>query len=228
MFALAGYHETVARPPWLRLLAACGLSFLFHLAVLTGIPVNPTGGTPQVVSTISARLEEASAEPESAVPEAVPATEAADKVEAMPEVPRKAQEPPRTTAAQPTPAARAPASSPSSGLEIPLIRDPTYYPARQLDVYPQPLAPIQPKCPHDAIVDRVNGRVQLLLLIDEFGMVNEVSIAESQPPGQFDEAAATAFREAHFSAAQKQGYPVKSRVLLRVSFICSESAAAGR
>ena len=45
-----------ARP---RLLVACGLSLLLHVTLLAGIPVNPTGGLPKVVSLITARLEPA-------------------------------------------------------------------------------------------------------------------------------------------------------------------------
>ena len=47
--------EADARP---RLLLACILSAMLHLLVL-GVPVNPTGGMLQAVSTIQARLEPA-------------------------------------------------------------------------------------------------------------------------------------------------------------------------
>ncbi len=125
------------------------------------------------------------------------------------------------------PAAKVP-SSPAGGIEVPLIRDPTYYPARQLDVYPRPAAMILPKCPDAAVAQRINGRVQLLLLIDEFGAVNEASIVEAQPAGMFDDAAVQAFRVAQFVPAQKQGNHVKSRVVLRVNFLCGDTEAAVR
>src|SRR6476620_85237 len=42
-----------------RLLLACVVSFVVHIAILVGMPVNPTGGTPDIVSVITATLEPA-------------------------------------------------------------------------------------------------------------------------------------------------------------------------
>ncbi len=217
--------EAPGQRAWLRLLMACALSVLLHLLVL-GVPVNPTGGTPNVVSTIQARLEPAPDEPatEAAIeplPETAPAP-LAPRIDAAADKPAPAKTP-----APPKPSAK-PASSPASGVELPLIRDPVYYPARQLDVYPQPVVMIQPKCPEQAVAERINGRVQLLLLIDEFGVVNEASIVEAQPEGMFEDATLQGFRAARFLPAQKQGNKVKSRVILRVNFICNENEAAAR
>lgn len=217
--------DYLAAGAWPRLLTACVLSGMLHLIVLA-VPVNPTGGEPNVISTIQVRLEPsttadvavAAAEEEAAA--AKPAPRVADGAE------KAAAEKPQPEPAQ-KPAAK-PLSSPGSGIEVPLIRDPTYYPARQLDVYPQPVALIQPKCPDAAVAQRINGRVQLLLLIDEFGVVNEASIVDAQPAGVFDDATLQGFRLARFLPAQKQGNHVKSRVLLRVNFLCNETEAAAR
>jgi hypothetical protein len=112
------------RSAWLRLLAACAVSALLHLMVL-GVPVNPTGGLPNVVSTIQARLEPAasddatlSATPDEALPVTadVKVADGADKP--------AADKPPPAPAAKP---AAAPASAPGTGIEVPLIRDPVYY-----------------------------------------------------------------------------------------------------
>jgi protein TonB len=210
---------------WPRLLAACALSALLHLIVL-GVPVNPTGGLPNVVSTIQARLEPAAPE-DGAVTvtqeEAAPANPVLP-VDAGTEKTVADKPPPQPKS---KPAAASP-SSPASGVELPLIRDPVYYPARQLDVYPQPVVMIQPKCPDNAVAQRINGRVQVLLLIDEFGVVNEVSIVVAQPAGIFDDATLQGFRAARFLPAQKQGNHVKSRVVLRVNFLCSDTEAAAR
>lgn len=211
---------------WPRLLRACVLSAMLHLMLL-GVPVNPTGGMPNVISTMQARLEPLapedgdSAAPVEALPAVVqpPLNDAAEK--AAPVKPEAAPAPVAKPAAKPAPA-------PAGGIEVPLIRDPTYYPARQLDVYPQPVVMIQPKCPPEAIAQRINGRVQLLLLIDEFGVVNEASVADAQPPGTFDDAAVQAFRTARFVPAQKAGNHVKSRVLLRVNFLCGDAEASAR
>ena len=211
---------------WPRLLLACLLSALLHLIIFL-VPVNPTGGTPQLVSTIQVRLEDtAESDRETAVTQeeaAAPAPAPLSTEATRPALPEATPKPAPKTAEAP---AAKPPSSPAAGIEVPLIRDPTYYPARQLDVYPQPMAIIQPKCPDVALAQRLNGRVQLLVLIDEFGVVNETSVVEAQPAGVFEETAAQAFRSARFVPAQKQGNHVKSRVILRVNFLCGDIAAA--
>ena len=85
---------------------------------------------------------------------------------------------------------------------------------------------IQLKFPDSAVAQRINGRVQLLLLIDEFGVVNEASVVEAQPAGIFEDATLQGFRVARFVPAQKLGHHVKSRVVLRVNFLCSDTEAA--
>ena len=68
----------------------------------------------------------------------------------------------------------------------------------------------------------------MLLLIDEFGVVNEASVVEAHPEGYFEESTLSVFRAARFSPAQKQGHAVKSRVLLQVRFVYGESEGAMR
>lgn len=210
-----------------RLLVACSLSLLLHLALLLGIPVYPTGGVPQVVSPIYARLEPAAnREPQPRVATLTPAEKTGTPVleDVRPEPAAAKAEPKR----EPRQAATGPASAPIAGIEIPLSRDPTYYPARQLDVYPQLLAPIKLDYPERAAAQRLDGHLLLLLLIDEFGIVNEASVVEARPEGYFEEAALSVFRATRFSPAQKQGQPVKSRVLLQVSYRVGDGAGAVR
>ena len=218
--------DPVATRAWMRLIKAVVLSFLLHLALLVGIPVNPTGGVPDMVSTITARLEPAGADSEPAadsvdvVPEAMPAP--------RPDKPPKPADAIAETKADPVRASEQPPASPASGIEVPFIRDPTYYPAKQLDVYPQPLAQIRLDYPESAASAKVDGRLLVLLLIDEFGVVNDASVVESQPEGYFEDAALAVFRAARFSPAQKQGRAVKSRVLLQVKYLYGQSAGAMR
>lgn len=103
-------------------------------------------------------------------------------------------------------------------LEIPLIEDPTYYPAKQVDVHPAALHPIKPDYPDKAAEQGVEGSVVLLLLIDEAGRVKEATVAEANPEGYFEASALAAFRPARFAPAQRQGRAVKSRVLIRVTY----------
>ncbi len=228
MATIAANPGALPKQAWSRLLVACALSMLLHLAILLGISINPTGGAVGVVSIITARLEPAA--PDSG-PETAPASA---ELSSNPDSERDRQKPEENKPAtesvkKPEPSAAKPvASSPSSGIEVPLIRDPTYYPTKQLDELPQPLAMIRPDCPAAAVGSRINGRVQLLLLIDEYGMVNDASIIEAAPDRVFEEATLSAFRVARFSPAQRQGHPVKSRVILRVNFLCGDSESAAR
>ena len=215
---------------WMRLLVACALSLLLHLALLLGLPVNPTGGVPNVASLINARLEPASdAAPSATVLEPErPAAAEPSAVKAPGEDPLAEPES-RKPGVKPEPKpAAVPPPSPSTGIELPLIRDPTYYPAKQLDVYPQPLAQIHLHYPETAVAERVNGRVLMLLLIDEYGVVNEASVVESEPPGYFEAAARSAFRAARFSPGMKDGRAVKSRVLVQVRYVYGESEGSIR
>jgi protein TonB len=215
--------------PSIRLLIAIAMSLLLHLALLIGIRVNPTGGVPQASTVISARLESTPTEPqllpEAALPEAqqnspVPV----NSVDASVEAPQRKPGPSQETKPRVPP----PPSTPSSGVEMALIRDPTFYPASQLDVYPQPLAPLQLPYPEGAVMERVEGSVLLLLLIDDFGMVSDVSVVDAQPAGYFEEAARAAFRAVRFSAGMRQGHPVKSRIQFRVRYTYDSAAEAAR
>ena len=215
------------KQPWARLLVACSLSLLLHLALLVGIPVNPTGGAPNVVSTIYARLAPAA----DSEPPAPAATLSPTDKTREPDDAGEQQDPAATkaeTTSEPK-STTAPQSSPSAGIDLPLIRDPTYYTPKQLDVYPAALTLNKPDCPDAAAAQRINGQVRVLLLIDEFGVVNDASVIDAQPPGYFEEVALAAFRAARFTPGQRQGHPVKVRVpSIIMGFICNPSEAAGR
>ncbi len=101
---------------------------------------------------------------------------------------------------------------------MPLLADPTWYSAQQLDVYPRALSPVQPAYPEPAAQEGIRGEVTVLLMVDEQGTVEEVSVARALPEGYFEAAAVAAFRTARFEPAQKDGRSVRSRILVRVSF----------
>ncbi len=217
--------DPVTTRAWMRLIKAFTLSFLLHIALLVGLPVNPTGGVPQMVSTITARLEPVAVNTEAAAGDVIVIPDSApDPVVVIPSKSvdvKTADKPDQSRAKEAGP-------SPSTGIEVPFIRDPTYYPAKQLDIYPQPLGQIRLDYPEAATSAKLDGRVLVLLLIDEFGMVNDASIVESQPEGYFEDAALAVFRAARFSPAQKFGHAVKSRVLLQVKYLFGQSAGAMR
>lgn len=208
-----------------RLALAIGLSAWLHALVIVGIPVDPLGGGPGSAVVISARIvsgaeEDARAAAVASVPEPVPGDEGA-----APEV----REPPAERASpSATDAAAARAESPLPGIEVPLIRDPTWYPARQLDVFPTPLAEIRFLYPPPALQERVSGAVTLLLLIDELGLVNEIGVVEATPAGYFEDAAREGFRTARFAPGMREGRAVRSRVMVQVKFEYGEDGAIVR
>lgn len=102
--------------------------------------------------------------------------------------------------------------------EIPQFEDPEYYPARLLDALPAPLAEVDLVYPETTGDQEPSGTVTLLLLIDELGIVNDATVLEADPPGFFEEAALAAFRGALFRPGQRDGRPVKSRLVVEVSF----------
>ena len=124
--------------------------------------------------------------------------------------------------APPEPVASPPAAPESQtfgpALEVPQIEDPEFYPARRLDVLPRPIGDVALRYPEVAADQEVSGRVVLLILIDELGMVVEASVISADPPGVFEEAALESFRNVMFTPAQRHGRAVKSRLPVEVNF----------
>ncbi|HXV08880.1 MAG TPA: energy transducer TonB [Burkholderiales bacterium] len=208
-----------------RLALAVLLSAALHASLIFGVAVRRPSMAP-ASEPILARIE------------AVP-----DAAARPPEPPR--EEPPRRAA---RPAARTPAvaESPADAssranlvrraqqatpetlppVEMPLLVDPTWYPAAQLDVFPTALAPVRPAYPQAAADADVGGKVTLLLLIDEAGHVHDSAVVDAQPANTFEEAALEAFRAARFRPGERDGRSVRSRVLVRVVFHPAEAGAA--
>lgn len=101
-------------------------------------------------------------------------------------------------------------------LPLPQVPDSTYYAARDLDVYPRPVAPLE--LDRVAAGDAAPGRVTLALLIDEHGVVNEVALAGPAAPGRVEEGLRAVVAATRFFPARKDGRAVKSRVVLSVDF----------
>jgi protein TonB len=224
----------LAHPTSLRksMCVAAMLSISVHLVVLWVIPVSEREGisnAPPLVARIERALEEEPSSPQDAI-----ATE-----------PREEQSPPPSMSAplaskrQRTPSAPLTPKSkiepdvrdlqmPAAGVNVPAARDPIYYTARQLDVYPQPLAAINLPYPDSAVAERVDGRLLLSLAIDDFGIVTDVSVVEAQPPGYFEEAARAIFLPMRFAPGIKDGRPVRTRVQIQIRYTYGESAATVR
>jgi len=211
----------MARDNGLRLLLALAVSTALHLSLIYGIGVGPSRFVPQ--SVIVARL-------------ASPAAGSLANISSRTDsrrglhlgrpalVPSESERTSRATRDTPAEAGieQAAAAVPRTDdsrlprADVPLLVDPAWYEAKDLDSYPQPLAPVQPIYPSSAA--DVSGNVTLLLQVDELGAVRELSVVTSEPPGYFEDAALRAFQQARFAPAQREGLPVRSRILVKVRF----------
>lgn len=206
----AGGDEAVT-----RFALALGASLALHLALIFGVQVKAPQQAGSALAALKVRIERVGDEERKVTLTAEKASAAVpEKVEAA--TPNAGEAPP-SPAAHAAPVAEQ-AAPLLPAVEIPLIEDPTWYPARQVDVHPTALQQIKPVYPDKASVQGVEGHVILLLLIDEAGAVKDVSVAEAKPEGYFEESALAVFREARFSPAQKKGRAVRSRVLIRVTY----------
>jgi protein TonB len=107
---------------------------------------------------------------------------------------------------------------------LPQAPDPTYYAARDLDVYPRPIAPFD----FDRLARGAASRFRLALLIDEAGVVKEIAVVEIEPAGRLQEELRSVLAATRFFPGQKDGRAVKSRVLLSVSLDPARGEGAGR
>lgn len=122
---------------------------------------------------------------------------------------------PEPAAAEPDHAAAAPAIAPPETRFDPQA----YLPAGAHEEPAAPLGDIDPDYPDDPALHALEGRVILLLLINERGAVDRVIVEDTGDlPSRFGESAAQAFLAARFRPARKSGVPVKSRVRIEVRF----------
>lgn len=195
-----------------RFALALAVSLVLHFALILGVQIKAAqqpGKTPSVVEVRIAPPAAAVSSVELAAAEVQNESEMAEPVRDQEEAPLPAQ---------PAAPAVEQASSLLPTLEVPLLEDPTWYPAKQVDVHPTALHPIRPIYPEKGVELGVDGKVVLLLMIDETGAVKEVSVVGTYPEGVFEESALAAFRDARFTPALKEGRAVKSQVMIRVNY----------
>ncbi|BCB25227.1 hypothetical protein SKTS_01130 [Sulfurimicrobium lacus] len=205
-------------------------SMLIHFALIFGLQIRAVPAAAPSTHIIRARLVEAprpiTAPQQPAEPEPTPDTPTLQDAEP---VPPPQPEPAATEPAAPEPPASAAAPEKSANLpsiEVPLLEDPTYYPAQEVDVHPTALQSIQPAYPAEAANANMAGSVTLVLLLDESGKVQDITVEESSPPGIFDKSALEAFRNARFTPAQRHGRAVKSRVRIKVTYELTDDKTA--
>jgi protein TonB len=226
-------------PPRLqRPLVAAWISLGLHAALIALVQVAPPTMPRQNVSVIEARLVSAHAAPgavkvpplmtEVAVTDdsarAVPLLAPSVTAEALPVAEPVAQ--PAAQAATPTApaplplpaAASAPTAATTPAAAITSSVDLTYYSAREVDVQPRALREVVPDYPADANQQQLSGRVRLGLKLEADGRVSDIEVVSANPPDIFDESALKAFRTARFVPAQKNGRPVRARILIEVVY----------
>jgi protein TonB len=205
----------MGRDAQLRLLLALALSAALHLSLIYGVAVGRS--EPTLAHVILARVQPAADAPKvgriaaahpAALRRLIDATSEAQGNTSPFSAPPESQ--PAAAAASVLNDSRAPA------VEVPALVDPTWYTAKDLDLYPQALTPVEP--PYPASVSDVAGEVTVLLAIDEYGAVQDSSVVTAQPPGYFEESALSVFRTARFAPAQRDGRPVRSRIVVKVRF----------
>ncbi len=88
-----------------------------------------------------------------------------------------------------------------------------YYSALELDHYPAPLVPLENLL---ADVSGISGQVRLLLRIDLFGRVVDLTVLAADPPGAWGAKAREHLLQTRFTPARKDERPVNSRIVLEL------------
>jgi len=104
--------------------------------------------------------------------------------------------------------------------------DTNYYSSRQLDVQPKIIGRVQPEYPKQADENHISGTVQLQMKIDAYGLVQDVAIFNSTPPGVFDQSAIDAFSKAAVLPACKNGITVRSVMHIKVQYDPSQASTS--
>jgi TonB family protein len=124
-------------------------------------------------------------------------------------------------------AAESPQEAASLALPAPpALAEPRYYLASELHQQPAPLQPVEPEAPPESGIRE--GFVQLRLLINESGSVDEVTVVRAEPVGVYEKSALAAFANAKFSPGMRFGAAVKSQLLVEVQYRLDKRDVSGR
>lgn len=226
-------QEPELSPATQRVVAAMSVSIALHLALIGLVRVNPVVAPAATnIPVLQARLQAAPPQPVAAPPpRSMPQVRAPDTPpESAPPSAPVAVAPPPPSVPIPAPVAPQPPAPPAPhnpappsasklpAIDVPLLTDPTFYTARQVDVHPRALADIKPAYPPLAEAQGITGWVLLQLKIDAAGTVQDLEVRAASPPGSFDQSALDAFRGARFAPAQKDGRAVNSLVEIKVRY----------
>lgn len=112
----------------------------------------------------------------------------------------------------------APVVNDARQVTLPQARDPTYYSALSLDVYPKATTDLDLRA-HLGLAtgDYAKGQVRATVLIDEAGTVNEVRAIQA-PASEIESAARTLLLQTRFTPARKDGRIVKAQVQISLDY----------
>lgn len=205
----------------LRFALALAGSALLHAGWLA-LPLRPAPARPVPAAPLSVTLLHTQHAPQAGRMLALPAIASAPAKPApaaeLSTEPSSAHEAP--TAREPLPPADMPrpSSLPDWLAGFGSQDDPVFYPANELDVRAMPLDWIEPVMPEGLPAEIQRGQVELEIRIDEFGVVDSVTVISADPPGWFDQAAISGFERARWQPAVRQGRFVKSLKRVEVCF----------
>lgn len=219
-------------PRWRLGLTLCGSVLLHGLILYWPVkPLQPAAARPG----LSVELLQTAPPPKAASASPVLTGTGPDKVAAPDEAPPPPPDPvgdagPENAGAEgPGAMVEVKPSLPQWLADLAPAADTNYYAANEVDVRALPRGDIEVEFPGDLPQPDASGRVLLEVLIDEYGVVDEVTVLSSMPPGVFDAYAVQSFRRARFSPAIKNGRHVRSRKEIDVCYgDCASVAPAGR
>lgn len=88
----------------------------------------------------------------------------------------------------------------------------------EVDQPPRPLVKVAPFYPLNARAKGIEGKVELVFVVQADGSVSDIEVADSFPGRVFVEAALRAVRQWRFKPGTKDGQPVATRVRLPMRF----------
>jgi protein TonB len=215
-----------------RLLTALAASAALHLALIYAVTVRapepltaPLIGRLQREPPVLGESPGRATPPPGLRPASPPGASSTVRGAPLARVRPPAPVPPAAEAAGPVPLPTAAPDTSLPSVVMPLLADPTWYTAEELDVYPRALGPVRPAYPDSAAAQGMSGEVTLVLMVDENGAVQDVSVANAAPEGHFEAAAVAAFRVIRFEPARRDGRSVRSRIVIRVSFDAASASS---
>jgi protein TonB len=194
--------EAIRPAPAGRVLGAIAVSLLVHALLLTASAGRGDGGGPAQQEGRPLPPLFASLQPESSPAATLAAQQPAPPAETDPATAATSFE--RAGAGDGSPIGLAPPSR--------------YYPARELDIRPQIRNQVEPAYPRSAFEQGQAATVQLRILIDSQGRIDQVRALDREAGDPFAAAAIAAFRDARYTPGYKNGVPVPSEIVIEVRF----------